>query len=80
MTYDREFHDHVTFMSVESVTKTLFQKCDINLHYFSKEKFLTKNHLVQQFTGDNKLAKYWPDEINPSTVAPAFLFALLFNV
>ena len=51
-----------------------------NFPYFSKEKFLTKSHLVQQFTGDNELAKYLPDEINPSTVTRSFLFALLFNV
>ena len=51
-----------------------------DLPYFSKEKFLTKNHLIQQFTGDNELAKYLPDEINPSTVIRSFLFAFLFNV
>ena len=48
--------------------------------YFSKEKFLTKSHFVQQFTGDNELAKYLPDETNPSTITRSFLFALLFNV
>ena len=30
--------------------------------------------------GDNELANYLPDEINPSTVTRSFLFALLFNV
>ena len=58
-----------------------FGKIDgYELPYFCKEKFLTKNHLIKQFTGDNELANYLPDQINSSTVTYVFLFALLFNV
>ena len=51
-----------------------------DLPYFSKEKFLTKSHLIKQFTGDYELAKYLPDKVNPSTVTRSFLLALLFNI
>lgn len=51
-----------------------------DLPYFSKAKFLTKSHLVSQFNGDLELAKYLPDQINPTTVTRSFLLALLFNV
>jgi len=51
-----------------------------DLPYFSKDKFLTKTHIISQFNNDIELAQYLPDRINPSTVTRSFLLALLFNV
>ena len=51
-----------------------------DLPYFSKDKFLTKSHIISQFNNDSELAKYLPDRTNPSTVTRSFLLALLFNV
>lgn len=51
-----------------------------DLPYFSKDKFLTKNYIISQFTNDIELVKYLPDQVSPSTVTRSFLLALLFNV
>lgn len=51
-----------------------------DLPYFSKDKFLTENHITSLFTGDLELAKYLPDKISPTTKSRSFLLALLFNV
>lgn len=51
-----------------------------DLPYFSKEKILTKKHIINQFNNDEELAKYLPNQINKSTVTRSFLLALLFNV
>ena len=48
--------------------------------YFSKNKLLTKDHIINQFTGDEQLLEYLPDKLNRSTVTRDFLLALLFNV
>ena len=50
------------------------------LPYFSKQKLLTKDHIISQFIGDEELLKYLPDQLNKSTVTREFLLALLFNV
>lgn len=51
-----------------------------DLPYFSKEKYLTKDHIISQFTGDQELLQYLPDKVNKSTVSRSFLLALLFNI
>jgi len=51
-----------------------------DIPYFSKNNFLTKNHIIQQFTGDAELLGYLPDSVNRSTITREFLLALLFNV
>ena len=54
-----------------------------DLPYFSKDKLLTKKHIISLFDNDAELAKYLkylPNKINPSTVTRSFLLALLFNV
>ena len=50
------------------------------LPYFSKSKMLTKDHIIQQFIGDEELLQYLPDFVNKATVTREFLLALLFNV
>ena len=51
-----------------------------DLPFFSKDKFLTKTHIISQFNNDIELAQYLPDRINPSKVTRSFPLALLFNV
>ena len=51
-----------------------------NLPYFSKLNLLTKENIIDQFTGDNELIKYVPDNCNRSTVTRSFLLSVLFNV
>ena len=51
-----------------------------DIPYFSKSKIFTKDHIIQQFTGDVELLQYLPDSINRTTITREFLLALLFNV
>lgn len=41
---------------------------------------LTKDHIINQFTGDIELQKYLPNSLNKATVTRSFLLALLFNI
>lgn len=51
-----------------------------NLPYFSKNNLLTKANIIEQFTNDNELIKYIPNNCNPSTITREFLLSLLFNI
>ena len=51
-----------------------------DIPYFSKENILTKSNIIAQFTGDEELSKYIPDQCNSSTVTRSFLLSLLFNI
>lgn len=51
-----------------------------DLPYFSKTNLLTKNDIINQFTGDEELSRYIPDKCNPATVTRSFLLSLLFNI
>ena len=41
---------------------------------------ITKDHIIEQFTGDIELQQYLPDTLNKATVTRSFLLALLFNI
>lgn len=51
-----------------------------DLTYFLKEKILIEEDIINQFTNDEELAKYLPNQIIKSTIAGSFLLVLLFNV
>ena len=41
---------------------------------------ITKDYIIEQFTGDIELQQYLPDTLNKATVTRSFLLALLFNI
>ena len=51
-----------------------------DLPYFTKDKFLSKSHIVSLFANDRELAKYLPDNINLLTVTNSSLLSFLFDV
>ena len=51
-----------------------------SIPYFSKNKLLTKDNIIQQFIGDQQLLEYLPDKLNKSTLTGEFLLTLPFNV
>ena len=48
--------------------------------YFSKDKILTKSHIIKQYNNDHELARYFAGQVSPYTIALEFLLALLYNV
>ena len=44
-----------------------------DLPYFSKDKILTKSHIIKQYSNDHELAQYLPEWVNPSTITLEFL-------
>ena len=41
---------------------------------------ITKDHIIDQFTGDIELQQYLSNTLNKATVTRSFLLALLFNI
>ena len=51
-----------------------------NIPYFSKERILTKQHIFQQFVGDNELQKYLPNNLKLTSITRELLLSILFYV
>ena len=51
-----------------------------NIPYFSKERILTKQHIFQQFVGDDELQKYLPNNLKLTSITRELLLSILFYV
>ena len=55
-------------------------KGGFNIPYFSKERILTKQHIFQQFVGDDELQKYLPNNLKLTSIIRELFLSILFYV